>query len=54
MLGHWEEAAKDFQTALKLDYDDDVSTLGLAPKVPPLPISHFLLCRLYYSIVAQF
>ena len=25
MLGHWEESARDLQTALKLDYDDDVS-----------------------------
>ena len=25
LLGHWEEAAKNFQTANRLDYDDDVS-----------------------------
>ena len=23
LLGHWEEAAKDLQTACKLDYDED-------------------------------
>lgn len=25
LLGHWDEASKDFQTACKLDYDDDVN-----------------------------
>ena len=24
LLGHWEDASKDFMTASKLDYDDDV------------------------------
>lgn len=25
LLGHWDDACKDFQTACKLDYDDDVN-----------------------------
>lgn len=25
LLGHWEDAAKDFQTACKLDFDEDVN-----------------------------
>ena len=25
LLGHWEEASKDYQTASKLDFDEDVS-----------------------------
>ena len=44
MLGHWEEAAKDFQTTAKLDYDDDVSDWlkEIKPKVCVVYIKHRL------------
>ena len=27
LLGHWEEAAHDLQTACKLDYDEDANEM---------------------------
>lgn len=35
LLGHWEEAAKDLQTACKLDYDEDANEMlkTIKPKV---------------------
>lgn len=35
LLGNWEEAAKDLQTACRLDYDDDANEIlkTIKPKV---------------------
>ena len=40
LLGHWEEAAKDLQTACRLDYDDEANATlkEIRSKVGPVSL----------------
>lgn len=48
LLGHWEEAAKDLQTACKLDFDED-SNIWLKEIKPKVCWCWWRLCSLLHS-----
>ena len=42
LLGHWEEAAHDLQTACRLDYDDDANEM-LKEVLPNVSFHNYLI-----------